>query len=149
MAPHPVRFVPGIRWQWGKFPIVDRTPPPDPKYPRSIIPHNSAYGKISHSPAGRPPRCDRRRCYPRLRVVRQAVAEGWGRSTAGNSRPRVLIRFRDRGLRPEAKPGFEHFEGLRQIGLALPTGHVQMPVRAHRSTAAGGQGLDTEGRRTL
>jgi hypothetical protein len=36
----------------GEIPHLDRTPPPDPKYRTSIIPHNSAYGKVRYSPRG-------------------------------------------------------------------------------------------------
>jgi hypothetical protein len=34
----------------GEIPHLDRTPPPDPQYPSSIISHNSAYGKIRSPP---------------------------------------------------------------------------------------------------
>ena len=138
MAPHPVRFVPGIRWWWGKFPIIDRTPPPDPKYPYRSSHTTAPTGRLVIPPRG-----------ARSAAIATDVTRGCALSakrllrgsdlTTGNPRPWALIRFCDRRLRLEAKAGLGHFEGLPQIEPVLPTGRSNARTRSsqHGSRRAG------------
>ena len=123
-----------------------------PNIPTSIIPHNSAYGKIS-SPRGTPRGARRARIAadvtPRLRVVRQVGRCGVIRSKARKFRPSVSDSFPRSGDSDQRLIAvFERFEDLAgNWSGPLSTETFKRPHPLVDSTAAGGQGLDTEGRR--
>ncbi len=123
---------PGIRRRWGNFPIIDRTPSPDPKYPASIIPntliipHTSAYGKIG--------------CPPPAGARRAAIA-----GEATRSRMSSVNRL----LRSAAAPGYERLGARAANGTARSTGRSNAlhPLATSREPGRW-QRLETEGRMT-